>query len=94
MTAFCVICGNFGCNEAQIERESRHAQFEARRESCPQRCAHNIEKLYRGIGAAHRSDKVGEIYLCGFSAADVRGSDADIFHGVRARYGDATAVDG
>jgi hypothetical protein len=45
----CVICGNFGCNEAQIEKESRHAQFEARPESYPQRCAHNIEKLHRSI---------------------------------------------
>jgi hypothetical protein len=45
----CVICGNFGCNEAQIEKESRYAQFEARPESYPQRCAHNIEKLHRGI---------------------------------------------
>jgi hypothetical protein len=32
---FCVICGNFGFDEAQIEKESRHAQFETRRESCP-----------------------------------------------------------
>jgi hypothetical protein len=23
----CVICGNFGCKKAQIEKESRHAQF-------------------------------------------------------------------
>ena len=62
------------------EKESRHAQFEARPESCPQRCAHNIEKLHRGIRAAHGAHEVGEIYLCDFSAADLRGSQPDIFH--------------
>ena len=36
---------------------------------------------------------MGEIYLCGFSAADVRRSDPDIFYGVRARNSDATVVD-
>jgi hypothetical protein len=39
-----VICGNFGCKEAQIEKESRLAQFQARPESCPKRCAREIEK--------------------------------------------------
>src|SRR6478735_6539025 len=37
---------------------------------------------------------MGEIYLCDFSAAAVRGFDADIFLGVRARNCDATAVGG
>jgi hypothetical protein len=54
---FCLafVCANLrnlrqlGCNEAQIEKESRYAQFEARPESYPQRCAHNIEKLHRGV---------------------------------------------
>ena len=91
-TAFCVICERFG-NEAQIEKESRHAQFEARPESCPQRCAHTIEKLHRGIRAAHSAHKVGEIYFCDFSAADLRSAYADIFHGVRACDCDATVVD-
>jgi hypothetical protein len=42
ITIFCVICGNFGCNEAQIEKESWHAQLEARPENCSQRCARFI----------------------------------------------------
>src|SRR4029077_4887987 len=88
----CVICGNFGCNEAQIEKESRYAQFEARPESYPQRCAHNIEKLHRAIRAAHSAHKVGEIYFRDFSAADLRRSYPDIFHGVRARDCYATVV--
>ncbi len=90
----CVNCGNFGCNEAQIGKESRHAQFEARPESCPQLCARDTEKLHRGIRAAHSAHKVGEIYYCGFSAADLRRSYPDIFHGVRARDCDATVVGG
>src|SRR5262249_53572207 len=81
----CVICGNFGCNEAQIEKEWRYAQSETRPESCPQRCARNIEKPNSGIRAAHSAHKVGEIHFCDFSAPDVRGSYTDIFHGVRAR---------
>ena len=93
-TAFRVICGRFG-DKAQIQKkESRQAQFEARPESCPQRCAHNTEKLHLGIRAAHSAHKVGEIYFCDFSAADVRGSYTDIFHCVRARYCDAAVVGG
>src|SRR5438067_1103376 len=90
----CVICGNFGCNEAQIEKESRYAQFEARPESCPQLCARATEKLHGGIRAAHSAHKVGEICYCGFSAADLRRSYPDIFHGVRARDCAATVVGG
>ena len=89
--AICVICGRFG-DEGQIEKQSRYTQFEARPESCSQCCAHNIEKLHRGIRDAHSADKVGEIHFCDFSAADVWRSYPDIFHCFCARDYDATAL--
>src|SRR5436305_14133642 len=70
----CVICGNFGCNEAQIEKESQYAQFEARAESCPERCASQIENLRSCVRTTHGTNALGEIYFCDFPAPNLRNS--------------------
>src|SRR6266581_1032849 len=88
------MCGNFGCNEAQIEKPSRYAQFQARPQDCPERCACDTEKPRCGIRVAYSADEVGEIYFRDFPAADLWCSDPDIFYCLRARDCDAAIVDG
>src|SRR5206468_11596465 len=51
-----------------------------------------IEKLHRGIRAAHSALKVGEICFRHFSVTALRCSYPDIFHGVCARDCGTTAV--
>jgi|GraSoiStandDraft_41_1057321.scaffolds.fasta_scaffold29871_4 hypothetical protein len=68
----CVISGNFGCNEAKIEKQSRYAQIEAWWESCPKRCRREIRKLRLCVGATDGADALGEICICDFPAAALR----------------------
>src|SRR5439155_20797454 len=68
------------------------AYVRTRAEGCPKRCARDIKKGHRCFGTAAGADPMGEICFCDFLAADLRDSESDIFHCVRARDYDATAL--
>src|SRR5207302_10812788 len=89
-----VICGRFEKTKQKVDQQSRSAELEARAESCPERCASQIENLRSCVGATHCADALGEIYFCDFPAPNLRNSHPNIFYRFCARDGNATPLGG
>src|SRR4029077_15527795 len=84
-----VTCDRFG-EEAEIQKQSRKAQFEA----CPQSRAQRRSgaNLGSGVESAQGADTLGEICFRDFSPTDLGNSQPNIFYRLRARSGDTTIV--